>query len=252
MKRLFFMALVLLMPAVSLAHFGMILPTDDVVDKRDRKMIELRVQFLHPFEYQFLQMEKPEAFGVIAGGQRVDLTGKLQKTQVKGKTIWTLKYRIRRPGDYIFYVKPKPYWEPSEETFIIHYTKVVVNALGLEDGWDRKVGLPVEIVPLTRPYGLWAGNVFVGQVLYNGRPLPYATVEVEYYNPGGKTKPPTEAHITQVIKADERGVFVYGIPKEGWWGFAALHDADYQMERDGKKYPVELGGVLWVRAWRMH
>ncbi|RME62801.1 MAG: DUF4198 domain-containing protein [Nitrospirae bacterium] len=252
MKKFFVMALVLLLPATALAHFGMVLPSDDVVGKRDRKVLELRVQFLHPFEYQFLEMQRPEAFGVLVGGERVDLTGKLQRRVVQGKSIWTLKYRIRRPGDYIFYVKPRPYWEPAEETFIVHYTKVVVNALGLEEGWDQKVGLPVEIVPLTRPYGLWEGNVFVGRVLYKGKPLPNATVEVEYYNPDGRTKAPTEAHITQVIKTDERGIFVYGIPKEGWWGFAALTEADYKLEKDGKKYPVELGGVLWLRVWRMH
>ena len=30
---------------------------------------------------------------------------------------------------------------------------------------DRPVGLPVEIVPLSRPFGLYAGNTFRGKVL---------------------------------------------------------------------------------------
>jgi cobalt/nickel transport protein len=184
-------------------------------------------------------------------GKKIDLLKELKRKVVQGKSTWVCRYRIKRPGNYIFYVKPKPYWEPAEETFIVHFTKVVVNALGLEQGWDQEVGLPVEIVPLTRPYGLWAGNVFVGQVKRLGKPLPYATVEVEFYNPGRRVKAPAGPYITQVIKADEKGVFVFGIPKEGWWGFAALTEAEHKLKKDGKEYPVEWGGVLWIRARRM-
>ncbi len=36
---------------------------------------------------------------------------------------------------------------------IEHYTKVVVDAFSAETGWDRLVGFPVEIEPLTRPFG---------------------------------------------------------------------------------------------------
>jgi hypothetical protein len=31
--------------------------------------------------------------------------------------------------------------------------------------------------------------------------------------------------ITQVVKADANGVFTYGVPFAGWWGFAALNTA---------------------------
>lgn len=62
-------------------------------------------------------------------------------------------------------------------TFIVHFTKVCVNALGLEEGWDKPVGLETEIIPKTRPYGLWTGNVFTGQVLIKGKPA--ADVDVE-------------------------------------------------------------------------
>ena len=38
------------------------------------------------------------------------------------------------------------------------------------------------------------------------------------------------------------------MPVSGWWGFAALIDDDETIEKDGKKYPVELGAVIWVEA----
>ena len=82
----------------------------------------------------------------------------------------------------MFFIEPAPYWEPAEQKMIVHYTKVVVDAFGAEDGWDARVGFPVEIEPLARPYGLWTGNTFRGIVLREGKPVPFATVEVEYYN----------------------------------------------------------------------
>ena len=42
--------------------------------------------------------------------------------------------------------------------------------------------MKTEIVPLSKPFGLYAGNVFQGIVKLNGKAVPYATVEVEYYN----------------------------------------------------------------------
>lgn len=96
---------------------------------------------------------------------------------------------------------------------IIHYTKVVVDYLGAEEGWDQMVGFPVEIEPLVRPYGLWAGNTFRGIVKRNGQPVPFATVEVEYFNQGRQVAIPNDAFSTQVIKADAAGVFSYTMPR---------------------------------------
>jgi cobalt/nickel transport protein len=237
--------------SLSWAHFGMIIPSDDIVSKQDKKEITLQIKFLHPFEGHYMNMEMPKAFGVVAGGKKENLIHNLKKKEVKGFTTWEASYRIKRPGDYIFFVEPAPYWEPAEETFIVHYTKVIVNALGLEEGWDTDLGLKTEILPLTRPYGLWAGNVFQGIVKVDGKPVPYAEVEVEYYNEEGKIKAPADPYVTQIIKADENGIFTYAMPKAGWWGFAALNTADFKLKHEGKEYPVEIGAVLWVKTREM-
>jgi len=254
MRRYLLMAIILVLFATSesAAHFAMILPSDDIIGSANKRIITLRVQFLHPFEYQFLEMAKPKEFAVLINGKKKQLLRLLKRKVIQGKSIWFCKFKIKKPGDYLFYVKPKPYWEPAEEKFIIHYAKVVINAFGLEQSWDKEIGLPVEIIPLTRPYGIWAGNVFVGLVKYKGKPLPNTIVEVEYYNDKHDVRAPADAYITQRIKTDDRGIFIFGIPKAGWWGFAALTEADYKIKREGKAYPVELGGILWIRARRMH
>jgi cobalt/nickel transport protein len=50
--------------------------------------------------------------------------------------------------------------------------------------------------------------------------------------------------VTQTIKADGNGLFTYATPVAGWWGFAALNEADYTILRDGVDKGVELGAVI--------
>ena len=74
---------------------------------------------------------------------------------------------------------------------------------------------------------------------------------MEYYNTAG-VEPPTDLHVTQVIKADGQGVFSYALPKAGWWSFAALVEGDEKMKNpQGQEVGVELGGLIWVKAYDM-
>ncbi len=232
----------------ALAHFGMIIPDRNIVTKDDPKLVNLRLMFWHPMEDQGMNLVKPAQAGVMLHGKKSDLSAQLKPLKIAGKSAWSLSHKIRRPGDYTFYMIPQPYWEPAEDCFIVHYTKTVVDALGAEEGWDRPLGTKMEIIPLSRPYGLWAGNSFTGQVLYKGKPLAGAEVEVEAYSPGAKRKAPAGAYVTQVVVTDANGVFTYAMPWGGWWGFAALHTDDAKMKLDGKDKDVEVGGVIWVYA----
>ena len=231
------------------AHFAGIIPSIDIVTQENNKDISLGIKFFHPMEGHYMEMEKPVEFGVMHMGKKSDLLDTLKQKKVQGFSTWETTYKIKRPGDYIFYVIPKAYWEAAEDCSIVHYTKVCVNALGLEEGWDEEVGLETEIVPLTRPYGLWTGNVFTGLVKLNGKAVPHAEVEVEYYNEDGKIVPPADPYVTQVIKADENGVFTYCMPRAGWWAFAALNEASWTLKDfEGNDKPVEIGAVYWVKT----
>ena len=231
------------------AHFQMIVPSTEIVETAEERELSLRLMFMHPMEGTSLEMVRPHEFGAFVGGKRQDLLDTLTQMDFRRHSAYSATYKIKRPGDHLFWVQPAPYWEPAEGVMIVHYTKVVVNAMGLEEGWDEELGLVTEIVPLVRPYGLWAGNSFRGIVKKDGKPVPYAEIEVEYFNEDGKTKAPASPFITQVIKADSNGVFSYAIPWAGWWGFAALSEADEKMENpSGEKVPVEIGAVFWLRV----
>ena len=232
---------------MAFAHFGMLIPSDSMVMQDENRTVALKASFSHPFEGVGMELEKPEVFGVMAHGKKQNLMGQLKEIKVMGHTAWGLDYSVKRPGVYMFYMVPKPYWEAAEDCFIIHHTKTVVTAFGDDEGWDAEMGLKTEIVPLSKPFGLYAGNLFQGIVKLDGKPVPHATVEVEYYNKNRTYKAPNEYMITQTIKSDKNGVFSYAAPKSGWWGFAALNPADFKLKQGGEEKDVELGAVVWVK-----
>jgi cobalt/nickel transport protein len=242
--------LLVLRGAQAQAHFQVLIPSTDVFSAADGHVVNLEMLFTHPMEQgPVMAMGRPRQFGVLVGGMKHDLAGQLRTRQVDGKAAYTAAIEVNAPGDYVFFLEPAPYWEPAEKKMIVHYTKVVVDVLGAEEGWDAMVGLPVEIQPLTRPFGLWTGNCFRGLVKKDGKPLPFATVEVEYYNEGRRVKVPNDALVTQVVKADAAGVFCYTMPKAGWWGFAALCPGDRRLNNpQGEPVDVELGGVMWLKT----
>ncbi len=239
------------------AHFGMVIPSRDIVEEQKEADVDIKVMFAHPFEGVSMDMERPVQFGVFVDGKKENLLGSLRPYEVKlysdeeSYKGWQADYKIQRPGDYIFYVEPAPYWEPAEDCYIVHYTKVIIDAFGKEEGWDEEVGLKTEIVPLTRPFGIYAGNVFQGIVKVNGRPVPFSEVEVEYYNEKGAYSAPKGPFVTQVVKCDEDGVFTYAVPKAGWWGFAALNEDDETIKQGEEEKSVEIGAVLWLKAYEM-
>ncbi len=239
--------------ATAMAHFGMVIPSDSMVMQEDNRIVRLKLSFSHPFEMIGMEFIKPKTFGLVINGKTSNLLEKLKRTDVMGHMAWSIDYKVKRPGVYMFFMEPKPYWEPAEDCFIVHYTKAVVTAFGDDEGWDAEIGLKTEIVPLSKPFGLYAGNVFQGIVKLDGKAVPYAEVEVEYYNKNGKYKAPTDYMITQTIKADKNGVFTYAASKAGWWGFAALSEADYKIKHEGIDKDVEIGAVIWVKFqdWQM-
>ena len=232
------------------AHFQVLIPSRECVDTPSDRVVELDLRFSHPMENgPVMEMGIPKQFGVLVRGQRHDLLPALEEKTVNGKRTFTARYEVESPGAHVFYLEPAPYWESAEKTMIIHYTKVVVAAFGSWSGWDASAGFPVEIEPLTRPYGLWTGNVFQGIVKKDGQPVPFVPVEIEFLNDLEKIDLPSDAYVTQIVRSDANGVFTYAMPKAGWWGFAALvPNGDTMPGPNGEEAEVELGAVIWVRT----
>lgn len=232
------------------AHFQVLVPSSDSVHSPSARTVHFDIRFTHPMTGgPAMAMKEPAQFGVLVRNERTDLRESLVAREVDGEAAYAAEYPLAQPGAHVFYLEPAPYYEAAENAYIVHYTKTVVDGFNAWSGWDSLVGFPAEIRPLTRPYGLWVGNVFQGVVLKNGEPVPFAHVEVERLNDDKALHIPAPAFETQVLKADANGTFTYAFPVKGWWGFASLVGGDAPVDGpDGKPASVELGAVLWVHA----
>ncbi|MDC0335763.1 DUF4198 domain-containing protein [Pseudodesulfovibrio sp.] len=243
-QTLFLASLFLLcLSTAAFPHFGMLIPDTDALNQ-DKRSVQLTLSFSHPFEMVGMELVKPAAFYVVAdNAQKTDLLETLVPAKVMGQSAWQTTYTPRQPGLYAFVFDPVPYKEDAENNYIRHITKVFIDGFGEGEEWHKPLGLKTEIVPLTRPFGNYAGNVFQGVVMLDGKPAPYTRVEVEYYNADGKRKAPNDRMVTQEVVADSNGVFTFVCPWKGWWGFAGLN-ADTEPY-NGRE--LELGAVIWVK-----
>ena len=261
MKKLVLLVVALMMvSAVTCsAHFVVVYTPNPLLDKGGT--IPLKAVFTHPFEAgHTMEMDQPNAFFVVNKGKKTDLLKTLKPitwTSLENSAkAWETTYAVRGMGDYVFCLEPAPYFEKNEDGYIQQFTKVMVNNAGLPTDWDKPVGVKTEIVPLDKPYALWTGNVFRGVVLSGGKPVADAEIEVEYLNHDlnmqdnkfeatAKVKVTSDAMKTLTIKTNAHGEFAFGIPKAGWWGFAAL---GVGPDKKFKGKELSQDAVIWIQA----
>lgn len=250
----------------ALAHFQMVYTPESALEKGGE--LALKVVFTHPFADEHamdmgLQPDKTREgvveFYALHKDKKTDLLPTLKDMKFKGSHNtgmgYETSYKARGMGDHVFVLTPAPYYEANEDAFIQQITKTMVNVAGAPTNWDEELGLKAEIVPLTKPYSIWTGSTFTGIVKSAGKPVPFAEIEVEYLNHDidiktnstkkAKVTAPQDSFVTLTIKANEHGEFTFGIPKAGWWGFAAL-GVGPDKEYKGKELSQD--AVIWVQA----
>ena len=246
-----------LLSSSAFAHFQMVYTPESALEKG--KTIEMRHVFTHPFaDEHTMDMAGVEEFYVINKEKKKDLKDTLKPIIWKGKhnkgKAFSSSYKARKMGDHIFIMTPTPYYESNEDIYIQQVSKMIVNVAGAPTDWDAELGLKAEIVPLTKPYSIWAGGSFTGIVKSNGKPVPFAEIEVEYINNTpdlkanamGKNKfeAPQDSFVTMGIKANKDGEFTFAIPKSGWWGFCAL---GVGIDKEYKGKELSQDAVIWVQ-----
>lgn len=268
LKSLFLAALATVFFALpASAHFTIVYTPEIAVQQSSD--LDIRLIFTHPAEAgHTMDMGGVQEFYTMFqrgenAPQKIDLkeflseiTWKNPESSGKAFAAKIPRKNIRSMGDYTFVLVPGFYFEKEEDIYMQQITKLVMNVGGIPGNWADPVGLPCEIVPLIKPYALWTGNIFKGQILSQGKPVPNAEVEVEYMShmPDLKTNSmpaessvdyPHEAFVTQTIFADDNGYISFGIPKAGWWGFAALGVGPEKTHKDKE---LSQDAVLWVKA----
>jgi cobalt/nickel transport protein len=76
--------------------------------------------------------------------------------------------------------------------------------------------------------------------------LNYALDVAEHrFAPAPEVVYPQDSFGTLSIKANDRGEFVIGLPRAGWWGICAL-GVGADTEHEGK--PLSQDAVLWIQV----
>ena len=245
--------------SVGRGHYHMLLP-DAASVKKDQE-VTFTFQFGHPFEHQLFDAAAPKSLVVVApDGEKTDLLKKLAKVEVKGDkgkkvTAYQFKYKPARRGDHIFVLVTNPVYMAEDKDFIQDTVKVILHVQA-EKGWDMDTGR-LELVPLTRPYGLQPGMVFQAEILdrtvatlthpLKANPLTGATAEVERYNPAPPAKLPPEEQITRTVKLDRLGKLTTTLTDAGWWALDCDEPARRQAQGQGpggrRPLPLDLVGL---------
>ena len=235
------------------AHFQLLYTPNVMLNNAEE--IPLKLMFGHPMENgHAMDMGQPEIFDVYFKDNKTDLLPTLKPIVWQGahnqSKAFETSYKIRRNGDYIFALTPAPYYEESEDIYIQQITKAYVNK-AMPTTWSEPLGLPVEIVPLNKPYQNYVGGTFSGQLLSNGKPAAGVECEIEYINPvvdldanafaKEAAGPVPDSAIVAIT--DPNGVFTFGIPRAGKWGFACL-GAGPVTEYQGKELSQD--AVIWI------
>ncbi|WP_132241118.1 DUF4198 domain-containing protein [Primorskyibacter sedentarius] len=246
-------------PASAHAHFLLEYTTDTMIDRPGD--VPVKLVFWHPFENgHVMDLEMPEEFFMVHNGKRTDLRDTLEPIRFMGSQNEAAAFKgsvpVKRSGDYVIVTVPAPYYEEAEDIYIQQITKAFLNRNQLPTDWAEPVGLPVEILPLNKPYNIITGSTFTGQVVANGAPVPGAEIEIEYMaaEPDMQSSAASDPVVSPmpggavVAISDANGYFSFGVPKAGYWGFAAL-GAGPVTTHDGKELSQD--AVIWIRAWDM-
>lgn len=260
MKKLLLAATAALaLPVMGQAHFLLEYTTDTMIDAPGD--VPVKLVFWHPFENgHVMDLDKPQEFYAIHKGEKIDLIDSLQPVTFSSPensgAAFVGSVPVKRSGDYVLVTVPQPYYEEAEDIYIQQLTKAFLNRNELPTDWMNPVGLATEIVPLNKPYNIIAGSTFTGQVLADGQPVAGAEIEIEYmaaeprFDSSAASQPVVSPMPGGAVVAmsDANGYFSFGVPKAGYWGFAAL-GAGPVTEHEGKELSQD--AVIWIRAWDM-
>ena len=244
-------------PLPGLAHFQVFWPQTEGCYAKPGEAVKWQYFWGHPFEMLIDDAQAPKFFIFTPDKKKesLSLSRITLKDQASGKDrqAFAVEYKPPAPGDYYLCLEAPPTFIPESQVFWQDYVKAPLHVRA-EKGWDQAVGLPVEIIPLTRPYGWPAGSVFKGQALVKNQALTRATVEVEKFNgfyvPADKMPrdPLGEEHaplVTRVTKTDRMGYFIFTLDSPGWWIISVSAPGGKRVHQ-GKTFPVEMRGGLWV------
>lgn len=219
--------------------------------------MDVLITRMDPFRHQAEEMSMPQLFAVlrfdehtlpkdgVMQPERVDLLGDVEEAQYLDKKAWGANVALDKPGLYQFIIETRPWWNEAAQRYDQHYVKSFLPVYGVESGWEYPAGLPVEIVPLSRPFGLSNPCLFSGRVLDHGKARAGAQVRAQRINLENCVVP-SRWHEDTTVRANDRGEFSLILNRPGWWCCTAIVEGTPLKGHDGDPRPLQIGSSVWV------
>lgn len=244
------------------AHFPVIEP--DAATVEPGSTVTLRYGVGHLFANDRFDVHRPVRVRLYPPGQSVrhfqDLTAAITSTGTPYVRGYQLKFDAKHEGDYVLGFEGGLYSEPPARK-VEDYAKIVIHARGAQMGWWRRLGHPLEIVPLTRPYAIPVGGTFRGRVVEHLQsaeahgsepepvPLPEAFVETETTPQPGADTPAELADYRYENRTDGDGVFAVTFHHPGWWVIAVSTDGGPGQQGTSPHIARRAIFVVFVGEW---
>jgi len=206
----------------------------------------------HPFELDLEPVARPERLRWLdRRGRPTDVTAALEQTLFRGDTNgagWQFVFSPP-PGDVVLALDSASSTDARQKTVYREYVKLWLHR-GRQEGWHQRTGQPLEIVPLTRPYGLRPGMVFTGRLLRGDEPVADTEVYAERLNdrrPNPDSLPP-DALVTFAVRTDSDGRFAITLSDPGWWVVGAYAQDLGTVSHEGQSWQLEGFAGAWIRV----
>jgi len=227
------------------AHYPILLLNKSPIAVKQRDKVMFFYGRGHMYKREWSKSPKPDWVKVVGfDGMTNDITSRLRLDGDHYKFSWQAK----SPGDTWVVVHTPLEWSDHDMCWVETTLRSIVH-IGFSKGWQEPLGLSkLEMLPLTRPYGLLPGDVMRVKVMKSGKSVPNQMVYAERYyskTPAGN-EPPIEL-LMRSAQTDDGGVAGITLRKSGWWViFTVLEDGEQTIK--GKKGLVQREDALWVHV----
>lgn len=249
---IFFLLLLLMWTGQAVAQVTVLVPSAPSVEKKaSPQEVDMLMTLMKPFKNQAIAMDMPQMFASLRfengaeQPERQDLLGDVEEIRYLGQKAWGANIALEKAGLYQFIMESRPWWNEAKNHYLQQVCKVVLPVLGQGEGWSVPAGLGFEIVPLTRPFGLYAPAIFSGRALLSGKPQVNIPVRMGRINIEKKSVP-TPWHEELAARTNQAGEFSFVVSQPGWWYCEAIIPGDPLKGPDGEMKPMEFGSILWL------
>lgn len=214
---------------------------------------DILISLMEPWRYENIDMDMPQMFALFEPGEaessegmeRRDLLEDMEEIRYLDKKAWSANVALSKVGPHIFVLESKPWWDEKNHKYRQYLAKSIIFSGAVDKGWNKPAGLSLEIMPLTRPMGLYSPCLFSGQVLRDGKPGANIAVTVGHINETG-TDAATPWHGALRVMTNSEGLFSVVLNEPGWWYCEAAIPGEPLRGSDGETKPMDLSSVFWL------